>query len=328
MNRNLCSDKEIADLRWDGTKVKAIMYHYVREFSDSLPNFRFLDVVNFRKQLSFFAEEYGFVERDEWLEFVCNGTMPKKQGKVVLTFDDAMSCHYDFVFPELLERGLWGIFYVPTAPYRTNTMLDVHKIHCLCGAFNGGDLLAAASECLSPEMMPDSKKHEYKTMTYRSQKNYDGVTDFKRLLNYFIDYKHREKVIYEIARVLNYSFQGSDFYVAKQSLIEMRDKGMIIGSHTDSHPVMSKLSYAQQLEELKLSFSVLDNIITNSVKTYCHPYGRQHDFNSATLAALDTLDVAYSFMVEPREITPQDRLTSKHYLPRFDCNNFKYGEAS
>ena len=308
--------------------MKAIMYHYVREFSDSHPNFRFLDVVNFRKQLSFFGEEYGFVERDEWLEFVSNGTMPRQKGKVLLTFDDAMSCHYDYVFPELLDRDLWGIFYAPTAPYRTRTMLDVHKIHCLCGAFNGRALLAAANKCISPEMVPDSKKYEFKTMTYRSQNNYEGVTEFKRLLNYYIDYKYRAKVIYEIASELSYKFQGSEFYVARQSLVEMRDKGMIIGSHTDGHPVMSKLSYTHQLEELKVSFLALDGIVDSCSKTYCHPYGGQHDFNSNTLDALDELDVAYSFMVDPREITPQDRIVSKQNLPRYDCNNFKYGKAS
>jgi hypothetical protein len=30
--------------------MKAIMYHYVREFSDDYPNFRFLDVSNFPKR--------------------------------------------------------------------------------------------------------------------------------------------------------------------------------------------------------------------------------------------------------------------------------------
>ena len=308
--------------------MKAIMYHYVREFTDIYPNFRFLDIKKFRKQLSFFDKEYGFVEREEWFEFIARGVMPKRQGKVLLTFDDAMSCHFDYVYPELMDRGLWGIFYVPTKPYRVDEMLDVHKIHCLCGKFNGNDLLEAASRCVKPEMVPDSKKPEFKFMTYKTQNNYEGVTEFKRLLNYYIDYQYRDEILTEIANELNYVFQGSDFYVSWQSLIEMKKQGMVIGSHSDGHPVMSKLSSSQQLDELKISFSVLEQLIDFRFNTYCHPFGGWHDFNSDTVQALDMLNVCFSFMVDPRDITSADINFSRQNLPRYDCNKFRHGEAS
>ena len=47
--------------------MKAIMYHYVRRFNPTLPNFRFLDVENFEKQLDYFQDNFGFVSKDEWL---------------------------------------------------------------------------------------------------------------------------------------------------------------------------------------------------------------------------------------------------------------------
>ena len=46
------------------------MYHYVRKFDPSLPNFQFLDVENFEKQLDFFQEQFGFVTKDEWLNAI------------------------------------------------------------------------------------------------------------------------------------------------------------------------------------------------------------------------------------------------------------------
>ena len=108
--------------------MKAIMYHYVREFDPAYPNFRYLDVKNFRLQLDFFEKEFGFVTKEEWNLFSLTGTMPSKSGKVILTFDDAMRCHFDFVFQEICSRGLWGIFYVPTLPYTQSKVLDVHRI--------------------------------------------------------------------------------------------------------------------------------------------------------------------------------------------------------
>ena len=39
-------------------------------------------------------------------------------------------------------------------------------------------------------------------------------------------------------------------------------------------------------------------------------------------------EVEYSFNAESREITYDDIRTSKQHLPRFDCNEFPFGNAS
>ena len=41
--------------------MRAIMYHYIREFDPSLPNFKFLDINDFKKQLDWFENTFGFV---------------------------------------------------------------------------------------------------------------------------------------------------------------------------------------------------------------------------------------------------------------------------
>ncbi|EAH9308004.1 polysaccharide deacetylase, partial [Campylobacter jejuni] len=46
--------------------MKIIMYHYVRESLKQLPNFRYLHIENFKKQLDFFEKEFGFVTYDEF----------------------------------------------------------------------------------------------------------------------------------------------------------------------------------------------------------------------------------------------------------------------
>ena len=85
------------------------MYHYIQDYNPNFPNFRFLKFDNFKKQLDYFEENYGFVSKEEWNNFIYNGTL-SSQGKVLLTFDDGFKCHYDYVFPELEKRNLWGFF--------------------------------------------------------------------------------------------------------------------------------------------------------------------------------------------------------------------------
>ncbi len=308
--------------------MRAVMYHYVREYDSELPNFRFLDVRNFRQQLDFFARQYGFVTRDEWLAFVEHGALPETAGKVLLTFDDAMYCHYDYVYPELRKRSLWGIFYVPTLPYLSGKMLDVHRIHLLCGAFDGNKLMSIASTLVTEDMIPFEKREEFRTQTYTRQVNYEGVTEFKRLLNYFISYDYRSDIIDRLAAELGFSFDTARFYVSRDQLTAMSRNGMVIGSHTNSHPVMSKLTYEEQKAELVTSFDFIAQVSDGSPKTYCHPYGGFHSFNQDTINLLDQMAVAYSFNVEERQIEPADRVKSKQHLPRFDCNLFPHGKAS
>lgn len=308
--------------------MKAVMYHYVREYDERHPNFRFLDVKNFRKQLDFFEAKYGFVRKADWDDFVRHGAVEKAKGKVVLTFDDAMRCHYDYVFPELEKRGLWGIFYVPTMPYTDHKLLDVHRIHLLCGAFDGKKLLEDVSSLLSEDMIPDSKREEFRKLTYVRQDNYEGVSEFKRILNYFVDYKYRDSVIDQVANNFNYKFDAESFYVSPKNLKNMSDAGHVIGSHTVSHPVMSKLSRAEQKLQIGNSFAFLRDIRCVNDKTYCHPYGGFHSFNDNTVDLLSDENVVYSFNVESRDITEGDINKSRQFLPRYDCNEFTHGKAS
>lgn len=308
--------------------MRAIMYHYVRRYDASSPYFRYLDFDNFRRQLDYFDAEYGYVTFDEWCDFTNNGLAPKKPGKVILTFDDAMRCHYDYVFPELLSRGLWGIFYVPTRPYTDRIILDVHRIHLLCGAYSGIGLLNVANSLVSEDMIPDEMIEDFRNQTYTGQQNTAGISEFKRLMNYFIDYKYRTAVINQIADSLGFLFQLDMFYIPYENLSEMKQQGMVIGSHSHSHPVMSKLSDSSQLIEIQKSFSVLGTLVEASHKTYCHPYGGFHSFNKETVDTLDKLGVSYAFNVESREIDQIDYISSKYHLPRFDCNLFPHGKAS
>jgi peptidoglycan/xylan/chitin deacetylase (PgdA/CDA1 family) len=308
--------------------MKAVMYHYVRSYDSTLPFFRYLDIDNFRRQLDYFQKEFGFVSYEEWHNFIEHGVMPNGNGKVILTFDDAMRCHYDYVFPELVERNLWGIFYVPTSPYSDNLILDVHRIHLLCGAFRGPDLLSIAESLIDEDMIPGEKIAEFRDRTYTRQENATGVSEFKRLMNYFVDYQFRTNIISEVANQLGFVFKQDCFYVPLESLKVMKQKGMVIGSHSHSHPVMSRLSAIEQKSEIEKSLSVLGTLVGGDHTTYCHPYGGFHSFNKDTVDTLNQLGVAYAFNVESREISPEDYRDFRFALPRFDCNLFPFGQAS
>ena len=308
--------------------MKAVMYHYVREQNPALPHFRFLALQDFRRQLDHFAIHHGFVTREEWRTYVTTGQMPATDGKVVLTFDDAMSCHYTHVFPELLSRGLWGIFYVPTGPYTGSGLLDVHRIHLLCGAEDGQALWDHAQTLVTEDMIPHARRAAFRDATYSAQINAPGVTEFKRLLNYFIDEGYRSDVIDRIAAEFGVIFDPTSFYVPAPALAQMAREGMLIGAHSVSHPVMSKLCPAAQRAEIAGSLGWIDQSVgEQDLRSYCHPYGGFHSFDEHTVGWLHDQRVDFSFNVQPRDIAALDIVQQRHALPRYDCNHFPHGQT-
>ena len=121
--------------------MKPVMYHYVRPAADGLPYFPYLSLADFERQLDDFASDYGFVDRDAFVRWAEGGPAP---AGVLLTFDDGLRDHVDYVLPALQARGLFGLFYVSSGPAVTGRILDVHKVHLALGRLGvrGGHRMA------------------------------------------------------------------------------------------------------------------------------------------------------------------------------------------
>lgn len=307
--------------------MKAIMYHYVRPFNPEYPNFKNLHIDDFKNQLDYFENEIGFVSKEDFNQTLITGN--PCQG-VILTFDDALSCHYEFVYQELKKRGLWGIFYIPTQPYVQGKMLDVHRTHLLLGKWDPQIIYQFLDNCIDYSQFDNSKLKEFREITYRTQENSEYALLVKRILNYFISYEFREEIIDKLMKefIPNENELQKNFYLTENQIIEMHKNDMIIGSHTINHPVMSRLNSIQQLNQIKNSFDFLEKILGEfRHKTFSYPYGGFHSFTKETELILTQENCKYSFNVEPRDINKKDLSTRPQALPRYDCNHFPFGSV-
>lgn len=308
--------------------MKAVMYHYVRPYNPELPYFRYLHIDDFVRQLEFFGNEFGFVGRDEFLASI---TSNEPAGGVVLTFDDGFKDHHIHVLPELRKRGLWGIFYIPAYPFIAGKLIDVHRIHMLIGKYGGNKIADSLRAIITDGMLSHAHVEEFHTRTYTRQINDEATNYVKRVLNYYIDYKYRQGIIDQLMGVFypaeNELVKG--FYMSREELNDMHDSGMILGSHSVSHPVMSKLLKEDQEREIADSFRVLESITgETALKTFCYPYGGFHTFTPETEKLLDRNGCLFSFNVESRDINREDLAGRKQALPRYDCNQFPHGACS
>ena len=100
--------------------MKSIMYHYVRQYDKDIPYLNFLNIKNFEKQIVYFKKKYKFFDCNNFDYFT---GYEKIKNKIFLTFDDGLSCHYDYVFKILKKNKINGIFYIPTKPLIDNFLI-------------------------------------------------------------------------------------------------------------------------------------------------------------------------------------------------------------
>jgi peptidoglycan/xylan/chitin deacetylase (PgdA/CDA1 family) len=285
---------------------------------------------DFRTQLNYFSRTYGFVDRNSFLESLETG---QSRPGMVFTFDDGFVDHYDQVLPVLKEMGLWGIFYIPTGVYgQERKLLDVHRTHLLLGTQPAQRLLGDLQERIRGDMLADAEIEAFRTRTYVHQHNDEATAAVKRILNYYLAPEHRRQILAELME--SYFPEGEDdiarrFYMSPEQIGRLQEAGMIVGNHTVSHPVMSRLAVDEQAREIDEAFALLDRFTGGlNVRTFCYPYGGAHSFTAETVQLLLDRGCRFSFDFDPRDITGDDLRERKQALPRYDCNQFPYGQAS
>ena len=304
--------------------MKSIMYHYIRDFDPKKPYFNYLNFKNFEKQIIYFKNKYKFFDCNDFSYFKGLKNLNKK---IFLTFDDGLSCNYKYVFKILKKNKLNGIFYIPTLPYYKKKILNVHKVHLILGTIGEKKASEILSKYLTDEMLDKKKISEFKQLSYSKQSNSNLVNKFKRTINYYINYKYRniaiEKIFLEVFGN-NEKKICEEFYINEKQIKEMVNAGMVIGSHSVSHPLMTNLKKREFKKEIDQSFKFVN--IFYKQKTFCYPFGGFLTFNSSIEKYLSLSNVVFSMNLESRNISIKDIMKRPQALPRYDCNEFIYGK--
>ena len=100
----------------------------------------------------------------------------------------------------------------------------------------------------------------------------------------------------------------------------MSRAGNIIGSHTENHKVMSRLSFSDQLYEIRNSFKFLSEICDLSYKSFCYPYGYLSSYNEDTLKILEDEGIDDAVIFDNKI---QGEIKDKFQLSRLDCKTVR-----
>ena len=301
------------------------MYHYIQDFNSKLEYFSYLNYKNFDKQINFFKNKFDFINCCDASNFDAGCDLKEK---IFLTFDDGLLCHYNYVYPILKKNNINAIFYIPTAPYINEKILHVHKIHLILGVCGGEVACDYLDQYIDLSMLDNHLIEDFEKSTYSLQLNSNYINKFKRTLNYYIKYEYREKVIDDIF-IKFFGNKEKDMikkvYMSLNQIEKLYKEGMVIGSHGVNHRLMPRLNKTEFKNEIDNSFDLLKKF--EVYKTFCYPYGGLHSSNDEIEQYLNDKSVLFSVNLESRDITNLDLKNRRQALPRFDCNEFDFGQV-
>ncbi len=303
--------------------MRAVMYHYVRPHNDE---YYYLDLDDFRRQLDYFADQFNLIERKTFLSYL-NGDDNPSSEDILLTFDDGLSDHHEWVLPELQKRGLWGLFYIP-GPIQ-DTLLPVHRIHSMLGSAASEDLAGRLREIIEELDLRDQESNRFDQIYTNRDSNRDTQW-FKRMLNFLVPYQYLDRILDELeTRVSGVDqINPTEFYMTQDQLVELADARMLLGGHTVSHPVLSRLSQKAQRSEITRSLEFIRDLADQPICTFAYPYGGEEMYTETTVEILQNVNCHFAFTSEAAEISHDTLRRKPLRLPRYDCNEFEYGTAS
>ena len=300
------------------------MYHYVRDLKhDRYPDIKGLDIFLFYEQIKYLKKHYHFITMELLIDSIENNySLPIKS--VLLTFDDAYSDHFKYVFPFLDKHKIQGSFYPPVKAITEHRVLDVNKIHFILASEN--DKSKIISE-IKKELKELEKDYELKSYSFYYDKlakatRFDSadVIFIKRLLQVELEESLRKFVtnnLFEKIVGIDEESFSRELYMDIEQIQCMNRNGMHIGNHGYDHYWLDSMERGKQKIEIEKSLEFLA-FIGSDVKnwTMCFPYG---SYNETTLELLAEYNCKLALTSEVNVADLQKY--NKYCLPRLDTND-------
>ena len=206
--------------------------------------------------------------------------------------------------------------------------LPIHKMHLIFGKYD------------SIELVDIFKKFEIKTVfknkifdLFQGQKKFftKGNEEMKKKIFLKTILNNVEQKDPKLTKkIFNFCFNKTiqkkifkNFYLNFRDIRELDNMGMQIGCHSYGHKVFSKMSYKQQYKDISKSLNFLSKILKKKVNYFCYPYGGSKVLNKNTIQILKKKKIKYSFNVDSKNWSSK---SNELLIPRFDCNEFRFGK--
>jgi len=324
-------EKNCLNSSMDGRRVTVLVYHYVRNLTNSrYPAIKGLDLEQFKLQIDYLADNYTFITIEQLIQAIKEGD-PLPSKAVLLTFNDCYSDHFTNVFPLLDERGIQGCFYPEIAAFKEQKVLSNHKIHFILASAENSqqikDQIFLGLDKLRNEYQLQSNEYYYQKLAKPSEYDNEETVFVKRILQNELLEEPRKKLtdqLFDRFVGVNEKVFSRELYLNEKQAQCMINHGMHFGILGYRHKRYDSLNKETQKEEITRARDFLINLgISEYCLTASYPWGA---YNKETLEIMDEINckVAFTSHTDIADLNSHSRLE----LPRLDTNELpKYKDA-
>jgi peptidoglycan/xylan/chitin deacetylase (PgdA/CDA1 family) len=245
--------------------VQILIYHRVNDDRDwSFPG---TPIGVFARQMDYLASTHTVLGLEDAVERIHRNDVP--ENAIVVTFDDGYHDNFANAYPILRNLSLPATVFLATDVIGSDRLLWHDRVF---GAFRKTKVLEL-SEC------PDKQRFSLATAGERLAAQHE-VLGFL----FSLDEKQRDFWIDRLIAKLKVPDirEKRGLMLSWQEIATMSRNGIAFGSHSVTHPILSKLSATRIREEIVTSKRVIEEKLGTSVTTFAYPKGGRGDFNETT----------------------------------------------
>lgn len=219
---------------------------------------------SFKRQLSFIRKHFEIVSTSALVDKLKTNSL--KHSLAAIHFDDGFSSYVDLALPFLKKQGVPSTVFLVDSIFEGYIPLRNKIAFCL----NTGK----SAKSLLEELSPLAK----------------GEVDIRKMnRSQFLSWS-KDNMTEEMEEIIDHMFDSyKDIYTSRQPFLGEQDLEKIkndpdveIGSHTLTHPMLSKLNQKKQEKEILEAHTNLERLVGRSLKFFAYPYGGTKHFNSTS----------------------------------------------
>ncbi len=223
----------------------------------------------FQHQIEHCIRHYTVVSLETLVEHLKNAERPSRS-YVVITFDDGWKDNYQYAFPILHSFSAPATIFLTTDYIESDRMFWFHTVNVLLRShqFRSSTIAEALESC--PELTPE-KRQDIVAAAHHPD---EFIEQLKEL---------DPTAIQKVVQALGEQRSGPENMLTGRELLlnwaeikEMHEHGIAFGSHTCSHAILTRITSAQQEEELRRSKQVIEKKIGAAISTFAYP---NNDYN-------------------------------------------------
>lgn len=291
--------RQVAKQRYQGGQgatLPVLMYHrVVAEVDPMQPEVPTAAMLN--TQFKALAEVFQVLPLDEGVRRLFEGTLPARS--VCITFDDGYADNHSIALPLLREHGLAATVFVTTGFLDGGRMFNDTVVEAVRRLPNGDadfTWLGLGRFCISDVA---TRRHLATQLASRIK---------------YLEHAQREEACMRLAAMAEGELPD-DLMMTSEQVLDLSRKGVAIGGHTVSHPILAKVSAETARWEIRENRAALSRLLDAPPTCFAYPNGKPSlDYN--TLHADLVREIGYAAAVSTA-VGVATLASPKFQIPRF-----------